>query len=66
MAGPLVQAAKNALGVEVNEDFVDEVRDESKIGTVREELNDRIDGGGCCNAMEAANAIREEGNEYRN
>lgn len=67
MAGPLIEAAKDVLGVE-NEDTVRErIADGRPLAEHREELSERLgdSGGGCCNATMAANAIRRNGKEYR-
>jgi len=65
MAGPLVKAAKELLGTEDTPTVREQLKDGRLLEDHREQLQDRMDAGGCCNAATVAEATRRNGKEYR-
>jgi len=60
MAGPLIEAVKDKLGVE--EDLAERVAEDSPlVAEYQEELGRRMpEGGGCCSAAEVAEQMRNQ------
>lgn len=67
MAGPVIEALKERLGVEDEATMRERIDDSPLLENHTEKLQDELgdSGGGCCNAAMAAEAIRNNGKEYR-
>jgi hypothetical protein len=63
MPGPIVEAVREQLGMEDTPTVREHI--EENLAQHRQELDERINGGGCCNAAMAAKATRRNGKEYR-
>lgn len=67
MAGPVIEALKDRLGVEDEATVRERLEESPVLEKQRQRLQDKMgDGaGGCCNAAMAAKATRREGKEFR-